>query len=229
MAASLGNHTRPIDRLYLVCGDFVKEKGYNWTDYKENFTQAFFFDFLSSSAVHYPPTFCKKCYFKMKNILKRPSASMNALCSLIWLPHPSTGECKVCKLFDENKNFRGGKVPKKKFRTGKPSQSEVKFWTRDSSKTLEAKFKWICLPTYLELDDFEEEINPQLSLCVCNLCKNLLRKATILSICEHTFCLQCILQKVEGVYLNKLPKLWSKCFTREYCNESLYKPVGIVT
>ena len=115
---------------------------------------------------------------------------MNALCTPSWLPHPSTGECKVCNLFDESQSFRGGKVPKKKFRTGKPSQSEVKFWTRDSSKTLEAKFKWICLPPNLELADFEKKINSQLSLCVCNLCKNLLRKATILSICENTFYLQ---------------------------------------
>ena len=204
MMTAFGNHPRPIELLCFVCGGFFKENGFKWEDYKSDLTRAFYIKFSTDSVLCYPPKFCKKCYFKMKNILKRPTASMNAFQTPSWLQHPLTGECKVCDLFDKNKNFRGGKVAKNEIRTGKPISCEPNYWTRDASKALDEKFKSISIPPSLTFANFDERFNPHLPLCICSLCHNLMEKATIVSICEHAFCLKCILQKVEGTFLNKI-------------------------
>ena len=46
--------------------------------------------------------------------------------------------------------------------------------------------------------DFKPELNQHLDLCTCKLCGDLLQTPLMFTKCEHSFCLKCITQMVEG-------------------------------
>ena len=48
------------------------------------------------------------------------------------------------------------------------------------------------LPTYIENLYFKEKWSPYLSICICNICSNILRRPVVLKPREHVFCFLCI-------------------------------------
>ena len=50
-------------------------------------------------------------------------------------------------------------------------------------------------------------MEPHLSMCMCNICNNILRRPVVLKPCKHTFCFICIAKELRGQSKNS-----AKCF-----------------
>ena len=122
-----------------------------------------------------------------------------------WCDH--TDECYACVTVENGK--KGGR-PKKKKRVGNPKVKKT--WTKgDSAELLKIDFLEIC-SDYPPLTALKIRHNPNIDLCICKTCGNLLKKPIMNMKCQHVSCLDCLLSRVEGVELSSL-----KCIQ---CNES---------
>ena len=63
------------------------------------------------------------------------------------------------------------------------------------------------LPKDIETLSFKEKWNPHLSICMCNICNNILRRPLMLKPCKHAFCFICIAKDLRGQDKNS-----AKCF-----------------
>ena len=61
----------------------------------------------------------------------------------------------------------------------------------------------------------KEKRNPYLSICMCNMCNNMLRRSVVLNPCEHAFCFICIAKELRGQDKNS-----AKCFK---CSSQRYE------
>ena len=130
----------------------------------------FYLDLSVNNGLQLPKKLCFNCFTKMRNIKKRPTATVNPISIPAWLPHSEN--CNVCHHFNiqrlENQN--GGRKAKKSIPKGRPSKnSEPVFWTRQASIEIAARIEFT-FPENFFLKDFEEKYNPQLNLCKCAYC-----------------------------------------------------------
>ena len=180
---TMDNHYRKLEELCFICGDTFK-KPYIVSNYKESLKDAFYIDVDNfTQADVYPKHMCEKCYYKMKNVIKRGS-TVQSIDIKPWSPHKVSG-CDVC----QRPMKKGGKKPKLKTRAGRPNGT-VTVRTRERSDNFKKE-----IPDYLPLDTpnsvlleiLPSHVNPQLSLCLCTLCKVIIRQPIMIKICEHGF------------------------------------------
>ena len=71
------------------------------------------------------------------------------------------------------------------------------------------------LPIEIENSYFTEKWNPLLTIWMCNICKNILRRPVVLKPCKHAFCFICIAKELRGQDKNS-----AKCFK---CSSTIYE------
>lgn len=60
------------------------------------------------------------------------------------------------------------------------------------------------IPTRYTITDFSNSINIHAKFCVCGICMNLIRIPIMISGCDHYFCANCLIPKIEGKVLSEL-------------------------
>ena len=88
-------HKNKLSLLCFVCGEFFK-KSFHVSTHLKNLRKAFYiYDETSYSDENiYPQKFCRKCYLKLMNILKRKTTT-TPISIPVWEKH-TPGLCKVC-------------------------------------------------------------------------------------------------------------------------------------
>ena len=101
-------HKNKLSLLCFVCGEFFKKSFYVSTHLK-NLRKAFYiYDETSYSDENiYPQKFCRKCYLKLMDILKRKTTT-TPISIPVWEKH-TPGLCKVCT---DERDTKGGKRKK---------------------------------------------------------------------------------------------------------------------
>ena len=104
-----------------------------------------------------------------------------------WEPHSTN--CQICnKVKLLWKRIIGTqKLESKKVLLGR-TKANTNIWTQSALENLKEITQPDLLPKKLTLKDFSPDINPHFHLCVCGICKNLLRKPVIMKSCQHVFC-----------------------------------------
>ena len=212
-------HRQSLEKLCLICGDVYK-KCFPVSEYKDKLEKAFYFKVSEKSDCSiFPQNFCEKCYFKKTNILKRQTTAKPTQIP-IWRAHGK--ECIACeKASQTKKTGRKRKIQ----RPGRPGPAD-RIWSRKQSESLQEGIKNPLPKDFWESNAIDkvnicENLNPQLPLCFCKLCGQLMKKPIMVKSCEHCFCLNCLLANIEG----KLPNdvLCPSCgvnFTAEGIGES---------
>ena len=196
-------HKNKLSLLCFVCGEFFK-KSFHVSTHLKNLRKAFYiYDETSYSDENiYPQKFCRKCYLKLMNILKRKTTT-TPISIPVWEKH-TPGLCKVCTV---ERDTKGGKRKKIKIKSvGRPSSTKETLWTRKRSDDLQASTPNL-VPGFNEISaqvKIPEHLNPQLPHCKCKICSKILFKPVKLRNCEEQFCLGCILPKLEGRSLDEL-------------------------
>ena len=167
---------------------------------------AFFINITKDLQCIQPPKMCMKCYLVMNTAWKRNSTislkTYEKWCSL------DNHSCRMCVRVTELNQGVLGKIrnTSKNDRRVRPSLSKL-FWSQEDLDILSAKCPPDSLPTDTETSYFNEKWNPHLSICMCNICNNLLRRPAVLRPWEHAFRFICIAKKLRGQDKNS-----AKCF-----------------
>ena len=74
---------------------------------------------------------------------------------------------------------------------------------------------YVCMYVCIENSYVNEKRNPHLSICMRNICNNMLRRSVVLNPCEHAFCFICIAKELRGQDKNS-----AKCFK---CSSQRYE------
>lgn len=187
-------HSEVLEKLCLVCGCFLPKLCYDVEKYKEDLSRAFYLNIEECHDKHiFPQKMCDKCYYKMRNILGR-NTTPNSLNVQTWVAHKESC-CPICELGSTVR--KPGKKAKVSYRTGRPTEN-TNFWSREHSSNLLAATPPNKLSIKLDVVNMKSENNPQLEMCKCSLCQNIINRPVIIKTCEDCFCITCLLQYVEG-------------------------------
>lgn len=204
MADEASVHHSYLAKLCRICGFLLKKDKFLVSKHNERLTKVFLENLKEDNPNKDPTHFCLKCYSKVKNIEERGSYSDSKLKS--WSVHST--QCEVCTSVPSL--LRGGR--KKKVNNAGRRSAEHPIWDRKVSDTIINN-----TPDELDIDlkkeSFEADINPQLSFCICNYCKNIMKRPVLISPCEHHLCLKCTIKNVEGKTLQN-----AKC---PACNKNI--------
>ena len=96
-----------------------------------------------------------------------------------------------CQICNKVKLLQKGVTGVKKIPLGR-TKANANIWKQSALENLKEIIQPNLLPKKLTLKDFLPDINPHLHLCVCSICKNLLRKPLIMKTCQHVFCFLCL-------------------------------------
>ena len=174
-------HREALKTLCRTCGKTLKKDSKSTNDLRPDILQYFFIDISSDTNDVHPCMICSSCISAIRNCKNRGSTPQ--LSPLQWIPHREN--CNTCKT-----PKRGRPIRKKQ--TGRPP-TEKPVWTREILDDIVATIPNVDIPR-----EFDAEINPHLSLCICKICNEVARKPLILKKCEHFFCSNCIIPLIQG-------------------------------
>ena len=138
----------------------------------------------------HPEYVYQKCYLLMTSSIERKT-TIKLKPFIEWDPHSTN--CRICnkvKLLQEG-IIGTQKLESKKILLGR-SKANANIWKQSALGNLKETTQPDLLPKKLTLKDFSPDINPHLHLCVCGICKNLLRKPLIMKSSQHVFCFLCL-------------------------------------
>ena len=188
-------HAQNLAKLCRMCANFLTKDTFTVQKYTERIKNVFYIN-ISDDLIHiHPKLMCMKCYSTMRNIEKRattPKVRPNT-----WEPHSST--CQVC---ERVKVLQLGRKKPIKPKSGRPKYGNPT-WTRAMSESIIERAQPDFLPPH-KLCDLKQILNPQLAFCICNICQDLLKTPVVVMPCEHSYCLACILQSLEGLPLSEI-------------------------
>lgn len=185
------DHYKSLERLCRFCGLHLTEYYCEVSDYAEDIKTCFYIDVSKDTPDVHPKSFCHKCKSDLNNVKKRGSTVANKF--LEWTKH--TTKCLACDL-DSVTQTRSVGRPKKEKKLLNPK------WTRKFSNALiDMCTQSSDLPP---ISCLEENLNPNLNLCVCLLCLNLLDQPVLNVHCQHVVCLKCLLVRIEGKDLKEI-------------------------
>ena len=117
-----------------------------------------------------------------------------------WTEH-SVQQCHIC---DRIRLFQKGVLGTRKFGSKKISKGRPKaetkdsFWSQSFFDSLALQIKSI-IPDTLTLQEVNnEDLNPHVSLCICEICSKIIKKPIKILKCEHKFCLNCFMASLRG-------------------------------
>ena len=70
-------------------------------------------------------------------------------------------------------------------------------WTRLKINELRKKTPTDVIPNDIRIKNLNVAHNTHWSLCICNICKQILRRPIMFKQCEHVFCLDCLQRETE--------------------------------
>ena len=160
---------------------------------------------IDDNALH-PEYLCQKCYLLMTSSMKwKTTIKLTPFSE--WDPHSTN-----CQVYNKAKLLQNGitetqKLESKNIPLGR-TKANTNIWTQSALENLKEITQPDLLPKKLTLKDFTPDINPHLNLCVCGICKNLLRKPRFMKSCQHIFCFVCL-----SSYLKSKPEDSTFCPT----------------
>ena len=205
-------HQETLLKLCRVCANLLGKKCYDVVQYTEDLRKVFYVNTSNDCRSIHPPNFCLKCYSAVLNSRKRGSTT-TIIVFANWTSHLDTN-CEICKHHEDLKSGIIGKqkfISKKNVKKGRSSTNEL--WSQEKlNQILESSPKYN-LPANIKYTDFSLSDNPNLALCKCFLCNNILNQPVIIKGCEHVFCFLCL-----GAILRGQSIINSTC---PQCNQSI--------
>ena len=203
-------HQSYLDRLCRLCGKYLQKRSKIVTDYAEDIYKYIHVNCSLDKHDTHPSKICYKCIMIISN-LKKVTQNTTLKC-FEWTVH-SEENCYLCCTHVPNLRKGGNKKCVTVGAFGRPSEPK---WTVNNSLELSKR---------IPIDDCEEVSNTHLlEICKCEICGKVAHHPTIITLCEHIFCLKCILPKLEGLKLKELkcPKCEINCTKEEiYPSEKL--------
>ena len=198
------NHSAALEKLCRICGNLFKSnKSFLIESYKSDLEKVFYIRFTEDDKNIHPAKFCINCYKRWKNVTNRKTTLNFKVFE--WLIHVE--DCTVCDL--ASSLAKGGKKRKDSGAKGRPSCSKTR-WTREHSLNLSLKFR-----DEVSREIFKENIcsqlNPHLKFVLCDVSDNVMRNPVRITICDHTFCCDCLLKYIEGQYIYKFYPWFGCC------------------
>ena len=199
-------HSTNLDKLCRICGNLLGKKALAKEKYTTQLHSVFFINVIKDLQCTHPPKICMKCYLLMNTASKRNSTISHKTYEN-WCPHDEHF-CQTCVRVTELSKGALGKIKNisTNDRRGRPSISKL-FWSQEDLGMLSAKCPPDDLPIDIETSYLQEKWDPHLSICMCNICNNILRRPLVLKPCEHAFCFICIAKDLRGQ-----GKSSTKCF-----------------
>ena len=158
--------------------------------YEDKLKEAFYIEPKNDEFEVHPKRFCLKCYKQSLNITSRGSTAATPY--FLYKKH-SSESCATCD--NLALLLKGGRKKKSK-KIGRPSEENT-IWSREFSKILIKKIPDDDFPFATQIA-FNLSSNPQLEVCLCLICRNIMLKPVKIETCEHGFCLRCFLTALEG-------------------------------
>ena len=117
-----------------------------------------------------------------------------------WTQH--TEKCEICERVELlQKGIIGKRMLKvKATRKGRPkNDTKDSTWTQSFFSSLFSQIKFNDITSEVKLGHVNNtDINPQITLCCCNSCGEVLKKPIKVLKCEHRFCLNCLAACLSG-------------------------------
>ena len=117
-----------------------------------------------------------------------------------WTEH-SVQHCHIC---DRLQRFHKGVLGTQKFGSKKNSKAIPKaktkgsFWPQSFFDSLDLQIKSI-IPAAVTLQEVNsQDLNPYVSLCICKICSEIIKKPIKILISQHKFCLNCLMALLRG-------------------------------
>ena len=185
-------HQENLQKLCRLCGGYICKDAVDVLKCQEKIKNAFFIDISNDSDLIEPRKICKVCYATLLTVENRQTTTN--LKPVSW-EHHNNNNCATCSRVETIK--KGGRKPKKA-KLGRPKSNE-QIWSRAVlNKIINIIPKTEIDYSKFKRTDFKPELNQHLDLCTCKLCGDLLQTPLMFTKCEHSFCLKCITQMVEG-------------------------------
>ena len=192
-------HTEDLQKLCRICCQFLGKGSYCKEKHQENIEHIFLINTKNDNPSLHPDKICQKCYCVMSAAIKRKSTITTAAFKN-WTEH-SVQHCHIC---DRIQLFQKGVLGTRKFGSKKKSNSRPKAETKDSlwsqsffdSLALQIKSIIPATVTFKEVNN--EDLNPHVSLCICEICSEIIKKPIKILKCEHKFCLNCLMASLRG-------------------------------
>ena len=190
-------HQKNLAHLCRICPKLVGKKKYEVKKYENGIENCFNINISLDKDTCHPKYMCQNCYLLMYMSKKRNTTTKLEPCNN-WSPHSSN--CQVCRTVPELKKGIIGsqKILKKKITAGRPKATGSNTWSQTSLNLLKQNIPSDEFPSQLLLKHFNADTNPHLQLCVCGVCKDIIRKPLIINSCEHAFCFSCLAIKIKS-------------------------------
>ena len=117
-----------------------------------------------------------------------------------WTEH----SVQLCHICDRIQLFQKGVLGTRKFGFKKKSNGRPKAETKDSLwsqsffDSLALQIKSIIPATVTLKKVNNEDLNLHVSLCICEICSEIIKKPIKILKCEHKFCLNCLMASLRG-------------------------------
>ena len=187
-------HSENLQRICRICSEFLGKDMYVLDQLKDRLANTFYTNFNNDIPLVHPSNICHKCYCSLCNIEKKDTTT--TLAPRDWKAH-SEGDCELCNKVVTLK--KGGRRPKRngKAKGGRPCNTKSDYWSQSVMKTLDENTPPDVIPPVIAEDDFHIYDNPHLNLCMCRICKRIVRRP-ILTGCNHLYCFNCIIPHLRG-------------------------------
>ena len=207
-------HCTNLDKLCRICGNLLGKKALAKENYITQLHSVFFINITKDLQCIHPPKICMKCYL-LTNTASKRNSTISLKTYKNWCPHDDYSWGTCARITELSKGALGKmKNTIKNDQRGRPALSKL-FWSQEDLDMLSAKCPPDNLPIDIENSYFKEKWNPHLSICMCNICNNILRRPVVLKPCEHAFCFICIAKELRGQ-----DKKSAKCFK---CGSQIYE------
>ena len=192
----MASHLENLKNLCRTCGTALSGPKRNHFNVKQQKVKEMLSNHLyihvdnDSEEIH-PPQICLKCYSKLKNAASRNTTSIHQ--NINWIPHHPL--CEICLPSNRIKKGRPTKSGAK--HTGRPSKLNS-HWNKENTNTLKASLPKETFSFFHLLPYLSDDVNLHLELCLCLLCKGIMKLPVLITTCQHSFCFTCLMKHVEG-------------------------------
>ena len=188
-------HVANLAKLCRICANLIRGKEFKKFNYAENLKKVFFIDVINDKVEIHPLKFCMKCYLLMNTSINRKSTISVEVYS--WSIHDDQ-DCSVCSRVLTLKRGAIGKKSKKVVPNFKGRNSLQNVWSQGELNDLTIEVPADFLPGDLKKEALNEARNPHLTICICPICSDIMRRPVKMKPCEDAFCCSCITKVLRG-------------------------------
>ena len=178
-----------LAKLCRICGEILGKQAQLVAPKSSKINKTFFIDVCNDIPEIHPTYICLKCFTTVRNVESRETTT--SLTATSWIAHHEN--CTVCY----GKLKTGPK--RKKRQPGRPSKDNKNTWTRSIINEFVNNIP-LNNTTIINISaqTINRKYNSHLDLCICYICKNIVSQPVTLENCQHSFCLNCIVTRLEG-------------------------------